>query len=238
MNDSLNRPCSIGSRPSRMWMNEACDSAASSLCVECVAKSVGPSVSAVVEERAEGRHPDGQIRPEHVLAEIVAKRLRHGRLEEGGASEVAWRAEGVLVDVRVLEHRVEHRREQLLTVASNRGLDASGHEGGRILEQPDELVRHLQCAQRHAGNVAALAEQEHRGSVVAAAKRAQHARSPILVVQIDVDHQAADQRVGSHDRDAVVGGAATTTSNPRARSSSPSARAARATAVPVTISSP
>ena len=53
--------------------------------------------------------------------------------------------------------------------------------------------------------MAALAEQEHRGSVVAAAKRAQHARSPILVVQIDVDHQAADQRVGSHDRDAVVG---------------------------------
>ena len=55
--------------------------------------------------------------------------------------------------------------------------------------------------------MAALAEQEHRGSVVAAAKRAQHARGPILVVQINVDHQAADQRVGGHDRHAVVGSA-------------------------------
>ena len=32
----------MGSRPSRMWMNDACESAASSLWVECVANSVGP----------------------------------------------------------------------------------------------------------------------------------------------------------------------------------------------------
>ena len=42
MNDSLKRECGIGLRPSRMCRNDACDSAASSLCVECVAKTVGP----------------------------------------------------------------------------------------------------------------------------------------------------------------------------------------------------
>ncbi len=42
MNDSLNRSCGMGLRPSRMWRNEACESAASSLWVECVAKMVGP----------------------------------------------------------------------------------------------------------------------------------------------------------------------------------------------------
>ena len=42
MNDSLNRECGMGLRPSRICRNDACDSAASSLCVECVAKIVGP----------------------------------------------------------------------------------------------------------------------------------------------------------------------------------------------------
>ena len=42
MYDSLKRACGIGLRPSRMCRNEACDSAASSLWVECVAKIVGP----------------------------------------------------------------------------------------------------------------------------------------------------------------------------------------------------
>src|SRR4029078_8858161 len=40
---SLKRESSIAERPSRMWMYEVCESAASSLCVECVAKTVGPS---------------------------------------------------------------------------------------------------------------------------------------------------------------------------------------------------
>ena len=42
MYDSLKRECGIGLRPSRICSSEACDSAASSLCVECVAKIVGP----------------------------------------------------------------------------------------------------------------------------------------------------------------------------------------------------
>ena len=42
MYDSLKRECGIGLRPSLICSNEACDSAASSLCVECVAKIVGP----------------------------------------------------------------------------------------------------------------------------------------------------------------------------------------------------
>ncbi|MNJ80282.1 hypothetical protein D3C77_786020 [compost metagenome] len=39
--DSLKRLCSIGLRPLRTWMNEDCDSAASSLWVEWVANTVG-----------------------------------------------------------------------------------------------------------------------------------------------------------------------------------------------------
>jgi hypothetical protein len=42
MYDSLNRACGMALRPSRMCRSEACESAASSLCVECVAKIVGP----------------------------------------------------------------------------------------------------------------------------------------------------------------------------------------------------
>ena len=42
MKDSLNRECGMAPRPSRMCRSEACESAASSLCVECVAKTVGP----------------------------------------------------------------------------------------------------------------------------------------------------------------------------------------------------
>ena len=42
MNDSLKRACGIALRPSRMCRSDACESAASSLCVECVAKTVGP----------------------------------------------------------------------------------------------------------------------------------------------------------------------------------------------------
>jgi len=42
MYDSLNRACGMGLRPSRMCSSDACDSAASNLCVECVAKTVGP----------------------------------------------------------------------------------------------------------------------------------------------------------------------------------------------------
>ncbi len=42
MNDSLKRACGIALRPSRMCRNDACDNAASSLCVECVANTVGP----------------------------------------------------------------------------------------------------------------------------------------------------------------------------------------------------
>ena len=40
---SLKRPWSMALLPSRMWIHEVCDSAASSLCVECVANTVGPS---------------------------------------------------------------------------------------------------------------------------------------------------------------------------------------------------
>ena len=42
MNDSLNRECGMALRPSRMCRNEAWESAASSLCVEWVANTVGP----------------------------------------------------------------------------------------------------------------------------------------------------------------------------------------------------
>ena len=42
MNDSLKRECGMAPRPSRICRNDACESAASSLCVECVAKIVGP----------------------------------------------------------------------------------------------------------------------------------------------------------------------------------------------------
>ena len=42
MNDSLNRSWGMGLRPSRMCRNEAWESAASSLWVEWVAKTVGP----------------------------------------------------------------------------------------------------------------------------------------------------------------------------------------------------
>ncbi|MCY1543864.1 hypothetical protein D9M68_797010 [compost metagenome] len=41
--DSLKRLCSIGLRPLRIWMNDDCDSAASSLRVEWVANTVGAS---------------------------------------------------------------------------------------------------------------------------------------------------------------------------------------------------
>ena len=40
---SLKRPWSMAPRPSRTWMYDVCESAARSLWVECVAKTVGPS---------------------------------------------------------------------------------------------------------------------------------------------------------------------------------------------------
>ncbi len=43
MNASLNSAGSTGIRPERMWIIEACESAASSLCVECVTVTVASS---------------------------------------------------------------------------------------------------------------------------------------------------------------------------------------------------
>ena len=43
MNPSLNRVKSIGARPCFTCTNDACESAASSLCVDWVAKIVGPA---------------------------------------------------------------------------------------------------------------------------------------------------------------------------------------------------
>ena len=43
MNDSLKSAGSTGIRPGRMWIIDACESAASSLCVECVTVTVASS---------------------------------------------------------------------------------------------------------------------------------------------------------------------------------------------------
>ena len=104
--------------------------------------------SAVIQQRAHRRHADGQVRAQHVLAEIVEEHLRNRRLAKGRATQVSRRAEGVFVHVRLPQHGREHRRQQVLAVAAHGRLDPAGDERGRILGEPDELVGQLERAER------------------------------------------------------------------------------------------
>ena len=151
---------------------------------------------AVVEQRADRRHPDRKIRAKQVLAEVVEEDLRHRRLEKGRAAQVPGRAERIFMHVRLREHRGEHGRQQVLAIALDRGLDPTRDERGRVLGQPDELIRQLERAQRNRGYVAALAKQESRRPVIARTKRAQHSLCATGFIEIGVDDHAADQRIG------------------------------------------
>ena len=158
---------------------------------------------AVIEKRADCRHPDRKIRTQQVLAEIIEEDLRHRGLEKGRAAEVPGRAEGVFMDVRLREHRSEHGRQQVLAIALDGGRDPARDQRGRVFGQPDELIRQPERAQWDRGDVAALTKKEGRRPIIALAKRMQHGFRATGLIEIGIDDHRADQWIGANCRNAV-----------------------------------
>jgi hypothetical protein len=120
----------------------------------------------VIQQRTQRAHADGQVRTQHVLAEVVEEDAAHGRLQEGNAALVAWCVPGVLVVQRELHERAGQRRHHDFEVASNRRIDPATDEGGRVFQRPDELVHQSHDFDRDGRGLATLGQQEDGDLVV------------------------------------------------------------------------
>jgi hypothetical protein len=116
----------------------------------------------------------------------------------------------VLAQARVLGQRLRVRRQQLRLVALHRRLHATGDEVGRVLEQPDELVDHLDHLDRDRPlRVLALGDEEHRCVGVALAQLLQQrgrlrVRFRAVRAEVPVEQDRPDGRVDADDRVAVL----------------------------------
>ncbi len=156
----------------------------------------------VIEQRAQLRHRDRQIAAQGVLAIELMECAADRRLGERHAAGMARRMPGIVRLGRMVDQRLEERRQQVLHVVFGRAHHLPRDEALGVFEQEDEAVDVLEQLARHLLDGAALAVQEHRQVGAARALLAQEGGQALelaihLFAAIDRDQHRRRRHVGA-----------------------------------------
>ena len=160
----------------------------------------GPGVA---EQGAEGSAFNPHVGAEDVLAVVVEEHPPDGRLEERDAALVTRGRRRVFTVAVVTRQRGGKGREQGFKIALHRGEDATGDEGGGVVEEPDELVGERRHLHRDRAGQLPIGHQKDGHSRVTASQRAKQLGGlsvGVLFVLPDgpVQEHAVDPGVGRH----------------------------------------
>ena len=131
-------------------------------------------------------------------------------LEEGDAAHVAGRVPGVGGLIVIFQQLAEVRRQQLLVVALDRGVEARGDEGGRVAEEVDVLVHLLDHFQRKLGDQGPVGDEEDRDFLVAVTDPADDVERGALfkrrvAFKVPVEQHGGVGGIGGDEREPVLG---------------------------------
>ena len=163
----------------------------------------------VVEQRAQLRHRDRQVAAQGVLTVELVECTTDRRLGERHAAGMARRVPGIVRLGRMVDQRLEERRQQVLHVVFGRAHHLPRDEALGVFEQENEAVDVLEQLARHLLDGAALAVQEHRQVGAARALLAQE-RSQALelaihfLAAVDRDQHRRRRHVGSGTGTGIV----------------------------------
>ena len=103
----------------------------------------------MVKQRSQFADRNRQIRTKNRFAKKVEKRTAGRRMHKTGAAGMPRRMPGIFVHFGKSGQRLEHRRQNKLTVTFGRRQYAAGNEIRRIFHYPDEVVDAFQNFRRH-----------------------------------------------------------------------------------------
>lgn len=156
----------------------------------------------VVKQRTQFRHRDRQIAAQGVLAVELMECTADRRLGERHAAGMARRVPGIVRLGRMMDQRLEERRQQVLHVVFGRAHHLPRDEALGVFEQEDEAVDVLEQLARHLLDGAALAVQEHRQIGTASTLLAQEGGQALelaihLFAAVDRDQHCRGRHVGA-----------------------------------------
>ncbi len=121
----------------------------------------------MIKPRAERRGRDTEVRAKEIFAEEPVKLLPDRMLEEGDTAHVAGRVPRVGGLIVVFEKLAKVRRQQLIVITLDGGIEARGDKRGSVAEQMDVFMDLLHDFQRQFGDQCTVGDKENGNLLVA-----------------------------------------------------------------------